>query len=131
MNAADHSRFELFAQEFVRKYWETVKSGAFPMPPNEPVDETIEELLSNVSHQTELRPVSGCGEPSYVLRMMSTHGDWWLFTFRDTGLAWELLRASANSDNQTPHELLGPVYSQYFEPFLRHVAKAANDTKGT
>jgi hypothetical protein len=128
MNSAAHSRFELFAQEFVRKYWETVKSGAFPMPPNEPIEETVEELLSGVSHQTELKPASARGGPSYVLRMMGTYGSWWLFTFRDSGRARELVGASAPSDNQTPHELLGPVYSQYFEPFLRHVTKAANDT---
>ena len=81
MNAAALSRFELFAEAFVRKYWETVKSGAFPMPPDEPVEETIEELLSDISHQTELGPASGHGSPSYVLRMMSAHGDWWLFVF--------------------------------------------------
>ncbi|MBI5760874.1 MAG: hypothetical protein HZA46_20320 [Planctomycetales bacterium] len=59
---------------------------------------------------------------------MSTHGAWWLFTFRDSGRAWEIVGASAPSDNETPHELLGPVYSQYFKPFLRHVTEAANDT---
>ena len=129
MNAAALSKFELFAETFVRKYWETIKSGAFPMPPDEPVEETIEELLSAISHQTELRPASGHGGPSYVLRMMSAHGDWWLFIFRESGRAWELVGASASSDTQTPHDLLGPVYFRYFEPFLRHVERVTNDTK--
>lgn len=129
MNALALSRFELFAEAFVRKYWETVKSGDFPMPPDEPVEETIEELLSDVSCQTECRPASGQGGPSYVLRMMSRHGNWWLFTFRDSGRAWELVGASASSDTQTPHDLLGPVYAGYFGPFLRHIARAANETK--
>jgi hypothetical protein len=99
------------------------------MSPDEPVEETVEELLLDVSHQTELRPVSGHGDPSYALRMTSRHGDWWLFTFRDNGRAWELVGASASSDAQTPHDLLGPVYSGYFEPFLRHVERVTNDTK--
>ena len=129
MNAAALSKFELFAETFVRKYWETVKSGAFPMPPDEPVEETIEELLSDVSHQTELRPVLGHGGPSYALRMTSRQGDWWLFTFRYGGRAWELVGASASSNTQTPHDLLGPVYSGYFEPFLRQVERVTNDTK--
>jgi hypothetical protein len=129
MNAATLSKFELFAETFVRKYWETVKSGAFPMPPDEPVEETIDELLSDVSHQTELRPASERGGPSYALRMTSKHGDWWLFTFRDSGRAWEIVEASASSDTQIPHDLLGPVYSGYFEPFLRHVERVANATK--
>jgi hypothetical protein len=126
MDVVPHSSFDRFAAMFVRKYWETVKSGAFPMPPDELVEETLEELLSDVSHQTELKSASGRGGPEYFLRMMSTHGDWWLFTFRGNGRAWELVGASASSDNQTPHDLLGAVYSQYFEPFLRHVTEAAN-----
>jgi hypothetical protein len=129
MNAAALSKVEMFAEAFVRKYWETVKSGAFQMPPDEPVEETIEDLLSEVSHHTELRSGSGRGGRSYVLRMMSRHGDWWLFTFRDSGRAWELVGASANSDTQTPHDLLGPVYAGYFGPFLRHIERVANDTK--
>jgi hypothetical protein len=131
MNAAGLSKFDSFAVAFVRKYWETVKSGAFPMPPDEPVEETIEELRSDVSHETELRPASGHGGPSYALRMMSRHGDWWLFTFRDSGRGWELVGEFARSDTQTPHDLLGPTYSGYFEPFLRHVERVANDTKST
>jgi hypothetical protein len=126
MDASVHSRFDRFAATFVRKYWEIVKSGAFPMPPDEPVEETAEELLSDVSHQTEVRSASSRGGPACALRMTNTHGDWWLFTFRDNGRAWELVGASASSDNQTPHDLLGAVYSQYFEPFLRHVTEAAN-----
>ncbi len=129
MDTTAPTTFEVFAKVFIRKYWETVKSGAFPMPPDEPVEETIEELLSDVSHETELRSVSGHGGPLYALRMMSGYGDWWLFTFRDNGRAWELVSASASSGTQTPHDLLGPVYSRYFQPFLRHVERAANDAK--
>jgi len=127
MSAAGISRFESFAKVFVRKYWETVKSGAFPMPPDEPVEETIDELMSGISHQTELKDASR-GGTAYTLRMMSTQGDWWLFTFRDSGRRWVLVGASANSGTRTPHDLLGPVYSCYFEPFIRHVERVANGT---
>lgn len=121
------SKFELFAEEFVRKYWESVKSGDFSMPPDEPVEETIEELLSNISHQSELRSTLAHDVPLFVLHMTHTHGNWWLFTFRDNGQVWELVGAFAPSDSQTPHDLLDSVYSRYFEPFLRHVERAAND----
>ena len=129
MDVAAQSRFEQFAQDFVRKYWETLKSGAFSMAPDEPVEKTVEELLSEITHETEFRPASGHGGPLYTLRMMNTLGDWWLFTFRDSNRAWELVEASAGSGDETPHDLLGPAYSQSFEPFLRHVVEAANDTK--
>ena len=101
------------------------------MAPDEPVEETVEELLSEISHETEFRPASGHEGSLYMLRMMSTLGDWWLFTFRDSNRAWKLVGASARSDGKTPHDLLGPVYSQSFEPFLRHVTKAANDTESS
>ena len=129
MNVAALSRFEWFAAAFVRKYWETIKSGSFPMPPEEPVEETIEELLSDISHQTEFKSVSEYGDRSYILRMTSAQGDWWLFIFRENGRAWELVGASANSNTRTPHDLFGPIYSSYFEPFLRHVERATNDTQ--
>ena len=129
MNVAAHARFESFAQTFVRKYWETVKSGAFSMPPDEPVRETVEELLSVVSYETKFRAASVREEASYVLHMTSTHGDWWDFVFRDSNQRWELVAASAESGSRTPHDLLGPVYAQYFAPFLHHVARAANETK--
>jgi hypothetical protein len=58
MDRSVSSDFERFAEWFLRAYWETVKRNAFPMPPNEPVEETAEELLSDVSHETKFRPVS-------------------------------------------------------------------------
>lgn len=123
MSRAIQSSFEPFAHAFVRGYWETVKSGRFAMPPDEPVEETIEELLSLISHETDSTP----GSAAYTLRMISTHGDWWLFTFRNPKGEWELVGASARSDTDKPHDLLGPVYSGHFGPFLRHVTKLANE----
>jgi hypothetical protein len=125
MSAVAHSNFEVFAEAFVRAYWETIKGGAFSMPPNEPVDQSIEELLAEVSHRTEFHPEGSLHE----LHMENTHGDWWRFSFRATGRRWQLVGASARSDSETPHDLLGPVYSRYFAPLLRHVEKVTNDTK--
>jgi len=123
------SHFRFFAEIFVRKYWETVKNRTFQMPPDEPVDETIEELLSRVSHEIEVGPASAKDKPLHTLRMVNTYGDSWLFRFRNSRGSWELVAASAQSDGMTPHDLLGPVYARYFGPFLRHVTDAANDTQ--
>ena len=124
---AAHPGFAVFAREFVRAYWETVRSGAFAMPPDEPVEETIDALLSKVSHQTEFGPAASHGGVSRVLRMTNGHGDWWLFTFREKDGRWGLIGASASSYTETPHDLLGPVYAQYFARFLDHVTGAANE----
>jgi hypothetical protein len=121
------SRFELFAREFVRAYWHTVKSAQFPMPPDEPVEETVEQLLAEISHEIEIESSSTRSEPLYKLRMTSIHGDWWLFSFREARNAWTPIGCLASSDDdEKPHDLLGPLYSQYFEPFLRHVTAIAN-----
>jgi hypothetical protein len=128
MNTTTQSEIDRFAQRFVQRYWETLKSGAFPMPPNEPVEETPVELLAEVSHQTQYEP-SSKDEPALCrLRMESTLGAWWLFSFRRNSDSWELVGCSARSDdNERPHDLLGPVYASHFEPFLRHVTDMANN----
>jgi hypothetical protein len=95
------------------------------MPPGEPVDESIEELLSQVSHRTEFHS----GSNLHVIHMERASGDWWRFTFQAGGGGWELVGASAPSASEIPHDLLGPVYAHYFAPFLRHVERVANETK--
>ncbi len=125
MSNVAHSNFEPFAGAFVRAYWETIKGGAFSMPPDEPVDESIEELFSGISHRTEFRRDGSL----HVLHMENTHGDWWRFSFVAGGGRWELVGASARSDSGIPHDLLGPVYSHHFAPMLRYVERVANDTK--
>jgi hypothetical protein len=121
------SRFEPFAVEFVRAYWQTVKDGDFSMPPNEPVEESLDELLSTISHETQLEPLSSHRQLIYKLRMTQTLGSWWLFSFREKARTWELVASTAKSDDdENPHDLLGPVYSRWFESFLRHVTEVAN-----
>jgi hypothetical protein len=130
MRKSDEGCFEVFARDFVRAYWQTVKSGEFPMPPNEPVEETLDELLSVVSYSTEIQPASNGCDLSYKLLMTTTHGDWWHFTFRRTIGGWSPVGCSAPSDDgPNPHDLLGTVYANDFEPFLRHVANVANTDK--
>lgn len=121
------ARFEPFAGTFVRRYWEAVKSGAFPMPPDELVEEGIEDLLSKISYTVEI-PDRDAG--LYLLHMVNDHGDWWRFSFRVSGRRWVLAGASAKSDGDTAHDLLGPVHRGYFAPFLRRVEEAANDAYG-
>jgi len=119
------SNFEVFAAAFVRAYWETIKSGAFSMPPHEPVKESIEELLSEITHQTEF------GHEEHMINMENAHGDWWRFSFRARRGRWELVEALARSDGDIPHNLLGPVYSRHFSPLLCHVETVANETKSS
>lgn len=127
MNTADATGFAAFAAEFVRAYWETVKSGQFPMRPNEPVEETIEELLAAVSHKIEVLSPSTRSKSSCKLHMSGQYGDWWDFHFQKALEGWRLVGAAAPSDDDTqPHDLLGTVYEPYFGPFLRHVAEVAN-----
>ncbi|MEQ8768624.1 MAG: hypothetical protein RL885_32255 [Planctomycetota bacterium] len=120
MSDSARSDFEPFASAFVRAYWECVQNGAFPMPPDEPVEETLDELLAEISFQTS-------GD---VLEMENTHGDRWSFGFRWRGGRWELIEASCDSDGGSPSDLLGPVYAEHFEPMLRHVERKANERAG-
>jgi hypothetical protein len=131
MQSEKRERFESFSSAFVRAYWQTVKSGSFPMPGDEPVRETVEELISSVSQETEIEQ-SGTGSgPQYKLRMTHASGAWWLFSFREGPRGWVLAGCSARSDDDgKPHDLLGPVYCSYFDPFLRHVTEVANAQEG-
>ena len=127
LNGMPPLNFEVFAREFVHKYWETVKNREFPMPPDEPVEETLKEILSQVSFEIELESSAGPTKPLHKLRMMYAGGMWWLFTFRESAGQWELVGCSAKSDDdERPHDLLHLVYSRWFSPFLSHVTKAAH-----
>ena len=132
MNVAAQRSFEQFAGAFVRCYWETVKSGAFPMEPDEPVEETVEELLSEISYSVEFESGSGSTRPLHELRMTNTaHGDWLLFDFQQAACGWTIVGCFAKSlDPEKPHDLLGPVYERSFKPFLRHVSEVANARTG-
>lgn len=96
------------------------------MPPNEPVEETVEELISDVSHESEFRPGSTVEGRLHLLRMTLKCGDWRHFNFQARNQHWQLVGASAKSRRRDAHDLLGSVYSPYFGPFLRHVADVAN-----
>lgn len=128
MNSADVSRFKPFAEAFVRKYWEAIRSDTFSMPPNEPVEETLDELLTGISYQMELTPNSDDGGLLYALRMLDAHGDWWMFTFQCSAGTWEIVAASAGTLDQAANDLFCPAYEPYFGPLLRHVTlEAAKD----
>jgi len=131
MKPVAQERFARFAQQFVRAYWETVKRGEFNMPTNEPVEESVEELLAAISHETSVEPPIGKGRSLYRLRMEGAYGNWWLFGFHDLMKTWALVAASVRSDKDaSPHDLLEGFYSAYFGPFLRRVTELAN-ARGT
>lgn len=90
------------------------------MPPDEPVTESLEELLSQISYKTEHNKES-------QIRMSNEDGDWWLFGFKQINTDWTLQSASAKSDKIfSPHNLLDSVYGSYFRPFLEHTTNKAN-----
>jgi len=127
MNPDLDTAFKRFASAFVDAYWRAVKDGTFSMPPNEPVEESLEELLSAVSYTTELKGARNQARKEYMLRMTGEMGDWWIFGFSRCGKAWKLVSASARSDNKnSSHDLLGVVYESYFRPLLEHSTTSAN-----
>jgi hypothetical protein len=131
MKTVDASTFEAFAAEFVCAYWETVKSRKFSMPPDEPVEETVEELLAAVSHKVEIDSPSTRWKASCKLHMSGRSGDWWDFRFQKAADGWRLVDATARSDDVTrPHDLLDTVYGAYFGPFLRYVTEVADKRTG-
>ena len=120
-------RFDEFARRFVRRYWETIKSGTFSMPPDEPIEETLEELLADVTYVTEFDSNSGAADALYKLRMTSDNGSWWLFGFQNENGRWIPVSCSARSDDDNkPHDLLDDVYSRWFKPFLEYITTAVN-----
>jgi hypothetical protein len=126
MRNVDPSGFEAFAADFFRAYWETVKAGEFSMPPNEPVEVALEEMLATVSYTAEMDSLST------ILHMSAEFGDWWDFRFQKETKGWRLVGATARSDDDSkPHDLLGTVFAPYFEPFLRRVTGLANQRAGT
>ena len=123
MSADPNEDFERFASAFVRAYWSTIKDGTFSMPPDEPVEESLDDLLSAISYTVER---SNHGKRQFL--MTGEAGDWWRFGFASRGGVWELTSASARSDKKnSPHDLLGEVYAPHFRPFLEHVANLANN----
>ena len=126
MNPNLDTAFEHFASAFVDAYWSAVKDGTFSMSPNEPVEESLEELLSAISYTT------GRKEKEFTLRMTTEMGDWWMFGFSHCSGAWKLMSASARSDKRNfPHDLLGAVYESYFRPMLEHATTRANKDSET
>ena len=115
--------FEAFVERFVRCYWETVKAQKFSMPPNEPVEESVEEILSAVT--TSVEKVGA----DHVLLMRSGDWAWWKYIFRSTVDGWVITGGSARSlDRSAPHDFLAPPYEQYFRPFLIYVTQCANSS---
>jgi hypothetical protein len=113
--------FDVFVERFVRCYWTTVKAQKFSMPPNEPVEESVEEILAGVATSTEKVG------PDHVLVMRSGDWAWWKYVFRRTADGWVVTEASARSlDRSAPHDFLAPPYDQYFRPFLIYVTQCSN-----
>jgi len=116
--------FESFASLFIREYWVTIKENRFPMPPDEPVEESLDALLSAVSFTTQQKAMER------TIKMINSHGDWWSFGFNRCGSFWKISSASVRADKKkNSHDLLGPVFEKHFRPFLEHVTSKANNVE--
>lgn len=121
MAAQDLDWFEAFAGQFVRCYWATVKAQTFPMPPEAPIEDSLEGILSRVSWTLE------AVDKGFGLLMKSGDGSWWRYVFRATPDGWLLMAGTARSPQPSvPRDLLGPLYAQSFKPFLAYVTATAN-----
>lgn len=123
MSVTEDSSFSRFAENFVSAYWSVTKDGLFSMPPDEPVEESLKELLQDIEYSCQAK---GCG---YVLTMRETteNWSWWKFGFVYRNKSWCIKDASTRSlDKSIPHDLLSPPYDEYFKAFLEHVTKLAN-----
>lgn len=119
MKKPHHPSFDAFTKRFVRVYWQTVKERKFPMPPDEPVDETLDELLAAISFEVAT-------DQAETIVMISKEGGWWRFSFRYAAGAWIIIGAGAKSQSpKQPHDLLRPPYDRCFHPFLEHVTRIA------
>ncbi len=97
------------------------------MPPNEPVEESIEELLAGISYEIKLASPSGVRASHFTLQMNSKIGDWWRFGFKSKGSRWEVVEFSAPAEKQgETHDLLAPPYDQHFKRFLEYIVTATN-----
>lgn len=127
---SEQEDFDAFAGRFVRIYMKTVKSGEFPMPPYEPVQESVEELIADVSYSIEPNVTAEGGSAVFELHLTSKLGDWWRFGFKRDPKRWKLINCTARSDDEAqPHDLLDAVYSQYFRPLLVHATDVANSQR--
>ncbi len=119
--------FEEFATVFVETYWETARANKFPMPPNEPVEESLENILESISIKTATHSLPGSAVETHTLRMTGDAGSWWEFTFRGTASNWSIIDFTAPSQiPRTPHHLLEPPYDEYFRPFIDHVVSVTH-----
>ena len=109
-----NNHFAAFARRFVHHYWDDVSRGVSDMSPNEPREQSLDELLAKVKLETFSIP-GLFGSDRFVLRMIRDSGETWRFTFKRTKVRWAIVKATAGSapqDNRV--NLLGSIYSRSF-----------------
>jgi hypothetical protein len=104
-----------FARRFVTAYWQDVKDHAEELPPGEPVEETVAELLARVSWEVQ-RDRKGL-----TIIMRDQLGDEWYFRFKKADDVWTI--TSFATDHMD--DLLSPPYDRYFVPMLDRVMRSA------
>jgi len=108
--------FEEFASKFVIEYWIEMKKG----PPEfanhaEPIEETVEELLSEIEYSI---PETG------TLNMTHEIGEGWQFKFVQSGDRWKVVNFSAGpNSNLGKRNYFCSVYKPLFEPVFYRICQ--------
>ena len=120
------AQFDEFASAFVRKYWQDVADNVDKLPPYEPCDESVDDILATISYTTSHEDISGQSSKAFVLRMMATSGSIWRFAFKERAGRWSLLAAVANDETDEHRvDLLGEYYGETFRPILERITNLA------
>ncbi len=113
---ANHrDKFDQFAKRFVYFYWKDVANNESDMPPNEPCEESLEEILADITWEITQ------AQDRYFLAMRCVSSDdgWW-FDFSWKRNSWASVAAKVGSPpNYDRVDLLDDLYKKWFGPFLQ------------
>jgi hypothetical protein len=118
--------FQDFADRFVRMYWQNVIDNNHKLPPYEPVDQTIDEVLADTKVSTSQEIAIGQPLKVCVLRMFASSGSTSRFVFATMAGRWKLLQAFANDETDEHRcDMLDEYYGQYFRESLERITALA------
>ncbi len=110
----------------MRENWQDVVDNNWKLPPYEPCNETVDELLATIKCSTSREIAVGQSDKIFVLRMMATSGSIWRFVFKNKSGEWNLIAAIANDETEEHRvDLLDDDYGEIFHPKLERIIKLA------
>lgn len=119
-------RFDEFVARFMRIYWQDVIDNNHKLPPYEPCEESLDEILAETKYETSHeRAVDNTGQ-IFVLRMFAQLGSTWRFIFTHRAGRWQILEAFANDESDEHRcDMLDETYGQYFRESLERTTAQA------